>query len=86
MEGVQPIVQSCSRCAVVQTLFITQYPQNPGNAQIRGHFVTLLLFKAEGGANQNIFQPIAHGIHQVVEIVNGLIDLVPKFIFIPSIV
>ena len=47
-----------------------------------GLFVTiLLLVEAEGGANQNIFQRIAHSVHQVVEIINGGIDLGPKLIF-----
>jgi hypothetical protein len=42
----------------------------------------VLLLEAEGGANQHIFQRITHSVHQVVEIINGPVDLGPEFIFI----
>ena len=50
-------------------------------------FVTiLLLVEAENGANQHIFQRITHSVHQVVEIINGGVDLGPELIFSPSII
>ena len=51
-----------------------------------GPFVTILLLKRKSGANQHIFQRITHSVHQVVEIINGGVDLGPELIFSPSIV
>ena len=48
-----------------------------------GPFVTILLLKRKSGANQHIFQRITHSVHQVVEIINGSVDLGPELIFSP---
>ena len=58
----------------------------PENTRVPGGVVTILLFKAKSWAYQYVFQRIPHSIHQVVEIINGSVNLGSKLIFGPSVI
>ena len=87
-----PLPHPCHRCSVLPHIgqIERSVPErNRSSASlflVWGLNISIPSFETECWANQHIFQRITHSVHQVVEIVNGNVDLGSKLIFSPSVI